>query len=298
MLPGDPAVVHHALVFADEGRESLALADAAGGYTCFGDSRTSDPKLIGAWAPGGRPEEFPDNAGIPLKKGALLVMQVHYHPGGSAGTSDLTKLEVAFSTEKPAYTVFPLLLGNAASEKQGLLLGPNDRNGKAEFRIPANVSGHTETMEYKISKGILAAGGLPQEIGVYSSATHMHWVGRDMRIEIERGSTEDGGPAKECLIETPDWDFSWQRSYRYDAAIEDLPKIRGGDTLRLSCMYDNTRSNKRLMSALMSEHLTEPRDVSLGEATTNEMCIASLALIFPTPLCAKRFCLALTAWAS
>jgi hypothetical protein len=285
VLPGDPKVVHHALIFADEQRESLALADADGGYTCFGDSRTSEPKLVGAWAPGGVPEEFPSNAGIPLKAGSLLVMQVHYHPGGSAGSPDSTKLEVAFTEEKPAYTVFPLLLGNASSEKAGLLLGPDDRDGKAEFRIPANVAGHTEIMEYKISKGLLAAGGLPQELGVYSSATHMHWVGRDMRIEVQRGSEVDNVPVgtNECLLGTPDYDFSWQRSYRYDTTIEGLPKIRGGDTLRLSCTYDNTKANERLMGALMSEHITEPQDVTLGESTTNEMCIASLALIFPTP---------------
>lgn len=285
VLPGDPKVVHHALIFADEKRESLALADADGGYTCFGDSRTSEPKLVGAWAPGGLPEEFPSNAGIPLVKGSLLVMQVHYHPGGSAGSPDATSLEVAFSETKPAYTIFPLLLGNAQNEKDGLLLGPNDRDGKAEFRIPANVSGHTEIMEYKISKGALAAGGLPQEIGIYSSATHMHWVGHDMRIEIEHGS-EAGGFAQgqnECLLGTPDYDFSWQRSYRYDTEIEALPKVRGGDTLRLACTYDNAKTNKRLMGALMAEHITEPVDVSLGEATTNEMCIGSLALIFPTP---------------
>jgi hypothetical protein len=62
-----------------------------------------------------------------------------------------------------------------------------------------------------------------------------------------------------------------------------LPKIHGGDTVRLTCTYDNDKSNKRLMSALMEEHITEPRDVTLGESTTDEMCIASLALLYPTP---------------
>jgi hypothetical protein len=289
VVPGDPAVVHHALIFADEERESLKLADADGGYTCFGDSRTSNPKLVGAWAPGGLPEQFPDNVGIPLKQGSLLVMQVHYHPGGRAGVTDQTSLQVAFSTEKPAYSLFPLLLGNAGSEKGGLLPGPDDREGKVEFRIPANVVGHTETMQYKLTKGLLALGGLPPEVGVYSAATHMHWVGRDMHIqvvhpegEVDASGTEQPG-GTECLIGTPDYDFSWQRSYRYDSALEALPKIHGGDTVRLTCTYDNDKSNKRLMSALMEEHITEPRDVTLGESTTDEMCIASLALLYPTP---------------
>lgn len=289
VLPGDPSVVHHALIFADEDRESLALADADGGYTCFGDSRTSNPKLVGAWAPGGLPEEFPDNVGIPLKKGSLLVMQIHYHPGGRSAVPDLTSLQVAFSAEKPAYSLFPLLLGNARNEKSGLLAGPDDRDGAIEFRIPANVIGHTETMQYKLTKGLLALGGLPSEVGVYSAATHMHWVGRDMHIEVVHpedevdasGAALPGGT--ECLIGTPDYDFSWQRSYRYDTPLDGVPMIHGGDTVRLTCTYDNDKSNERLMTALMEEHITEPRDVTLGESTTDEMCIASLALLYPTP---------------
>jgi hypothetical protein len=47
VAPGNPRIVHHALVFLDTDAASDKLADADGGYDCFGGPRLSAPLLVG-----------------------------------------------------------------------------------------------------------------------------------------------------------------------------------------------------------------------------------------------------------
>ena len=58
-IPGNPKIVHHALLFSDPNRQSLKKAKVGESYECFGGPAISSNALLGAWAPGGRPQEFP-----------------------------------------------------------------------------------------------------------------------------------------------------------------------------------------------------------------------------------------------
>jgi len=102
--------------------------------------------------------------------------------------------------------------------------------------------------------------------------THMHYVGTDMRIGIKH-AVPGNEPAEECLLETPRWDFDWQRGYRYDIPIDQAPTATAGDQLTLRCAYDNSTQNPHVQTALVQQGLTAPRDVALGEATLDEMCL-------------------------
>jgi hypothetical protein len=110
------------------------------------------------------------------------------------------------------------------------------------------------------------------ELRIWAVGTHMHYVGTDMRIGITRGApgTE---PAEECLLQTPDWDFIWQRGYLYDVPIDQAPTARPGDVIDLRCSYDNSLNNSFVVEALEEQGLTQPTDVLLGEATLDEMCL-------------------------
>jgi hypothetical protein len=163
-------------------------------------------------------------------------------------------------------------VGNASSQGEGLLPGPDDEGGVPEFRIPANSPDHTETIEYPIGVG-------QGPYTVFLVGTHMHYVGTDMRIEVDHKRHEDGVPDTECLLETPRWDFNWQRSYAYDASLDEVPVIRAGDTLRLSCRYDNTLDNPGTRKALADQGLSEPQDVWLGESTLDEMCLGVFGIL-------------------
>lgn len=278
-VAGNPKVVHHALLFVDPNNESANLVDADGGYECFGGSGISGD-LIAAWAPGAPPFELASNIGTLLPKGAKLVMQIHYHPAGTTADPDVTRVQMRFTPKKPEYQMAMVLLGNFGGmdgNGDGLQPGPNDKNG-IEFRIPANVKDHTETQLFTLPSKI--NGNPMPELFVYGAGTHMHYVGRDMLIELEHNNPDSKDPGTECLVQTPDWNFAWQRAYSYDSAIADLPRFLPGDRLKMRCTYDNTTGNPYVQRALKDQNLPSPIDVSLGESTLDEMCLGVLPLLY------------------
>ncbi len=273
VVPGNAEVVHHVLVFADPAGQSATLVGADGTYDCFGGSGLSEGgALVGAWAPGAFPFEAPPGSGIALEAGSLLVMQIHYHPLGQVAAPDSTTLQLRWADTRPDHEAVLALVGNASSGAEGLEAGPNDRTARAEFRIPAGVPDHTESIRYTLPA---SDGPYP----IFMAGTHMHYVGTDMLIEVDHAAPRGDEPATECLVQTPRWDFDWQRGYTYDAPLDEVPVLRGGDTLRMRCTYDNTLDNPGVRVALEDAGLTEPTDVYLGEATIDEMCLGVFGIV-------------------
>jgi hypothetical protein len=278
IVAGDPKVVHHALVYADAKDQASALVGPDGSYDCFGGPGI-DANLVAAWAPGGRPAELPDGAGLPIEPGTKLVMQIHYHPAGGEGT-DATKVQLRYTKSKPKWGARVDLLGNDDSQDangDGLQPGDDDPGGVPTFVIPANKKNHVETDVYTIPT---FAPGNPA-LRLYGLATHMHYVGTDMSIEVARKTTANGDPAKECLLGTPNWNFNWQRFYFIDQPIESLPELHAGDRLTMRCTYDNSKDNPFVVKALLEQNLPGPKDVVLGETTLDEMCLGAFMTLFP-----------------
>ena len=280
--PGNARVVHHALVFADPDRTSLKKAAVGSSYPCFGGPDIDgQQKLLLAWAPGAQGTDYSDDIAMQLTKGSLLVMQVHYHPTATSDEPDQTTVQLRRTTKSPTWVSDVVLIGNASGPNgvMKLLPGPDDPASGPAFVIPPNVSQHSEDMEFTFPDKI---GGFPlPELHLATVGTHMHLVGRSMRIEIERAKPTDDQPASECLVETPQWDFNWQRGYSYDRPIEQLPTINASDKLKLRCVYDNTMANKFVAKALAEQHLTEPQTVKLGEQTLDEMCLGAFTFFRP-----------------
>lgn len=282
-LPSNSKVVHHILLFQDTMNEGPAMDTADGttdgAYKCFGGPGIGGARLIAGWAPGGVASNLPPDVGMTMAAGERLVMQIHYHPAGTTADPDQTKVQLKFSDVKPAYTLFTRLVGNfqnASPNGDGLLPGPNDGAGGVEFTIPAGASGHTETMMFTMPDKI---GGVPTpQLGIYSVAAHMHIVGVDEKIEIERAAGSPS-PSAECLLHEPQWNFSWQRGYAYDTALDSLPTIGPGDKLKIRCTYDNTLNNQALVGGLKEQNLSAPVDVTLGESTLEEMCLTGVGLL-------------------
>jgi hypothetical protein len=277
VVPGNGKVVHHMLVWLDDQQKGAALASAEGSYQCFGAPGFT-AKLLGAWAPGAVPSEAPADTAIRIPKGSKIIVNIHYHPGTNP-ESDLSSLDLRWTTTRPRFEAVLALPGNAPNQKQGLLPGPDDPATGPAFVIPPGARDHTEDMVFTIPPQAVVPGR------IFTVATHMHYVGYDMRVEIDR-STRAGGPpanepAQECLLETPHWDFHWQRGYSYAAAFDELPTMQAGDVLKLHCRYDNSMQNRFVAAALAEQGLKEPREVRLGEQTLDEMCIAGLGIAFP-----------------
>jgi hypothetical protein len=108
---------------------------------------------------------------------------------------------------------------------------------------------------------------------VLSIAPHSHYLARDMKVtaHFPNGNTVP-------LIWIKDWDFNWQGQYRYDTPVA-LPK----DTrIELEYVFDNSENNPR-------NPAHPPVRVRWGEQTTDEMALAFLGIVVPTPQEAQDF---------
>ena len=273
VVPDDLRVVHHVLVGVDLDGASADLADENGIYPCFGGFGIP-ATFIGGWVPSASPTVLPAHSAMRVPAGARLVMQMHYHLT-SEPVQDATGLAIRWADEAPVREAYVSLLGNENEpfdDGTGLLPGPSDAGG-VEFRIPAGAGDHTETIVYDDTSDE----GIPLE--VFLVGNHMHYVGTDMRMWLERDS---GAPAdveaEACLVHTPDWDFDWQQFYFYDASNGNAPVIYPGDALWLRCEYDNRLSNPGVAKALAEAGLDAPIDVYLGEGSLDEMCIGILGV--------------------
>ena len=114
---------------------------------------------------------------------------------------------------------------------------------------------------------------LPRDVEVSFIAPHAHYLAKDMKItaHLPDGSTVP-------LIWIKDWDFNWQGRYRYEKSVE-LPK----DTrIELEYVFDNSENNPR-------NPAHPPVRVRWGEQTADEMALAFLGVLLPTPQDARDF---------
>lgn len=271
-VPGNLTVAHHALTFRADRDDMLAASGGSERFPCFGGTPGA---VIHAWAPGGNPYELPSKVGIKLKPEEVLVVQMHYHPTGNSIEEDASTLQLSYADTTPDWQFVVTFPGNASNAGDGLLPGPNDRNGVPEFYIPAGAKDHTEEMVIRVPDEIFI------DLPILMVMSHMHYVGVDLKVEVERATLNASQPQNECFLHTPAWDFNWQRFYQFDVPIEQLPTAKAGDILRISCRFDNSMENPYLRDALEAEGMSAPVDVFLGEETLDEMCLAPMGVLIP-----------------
>lgn len=273
VVPADPKVVHHALVYIDPDHEGVRRAGSEKSYSCFGGVELANPTLLLAWSPGGTSTSYGENTALRIPKGAHLVVQVHYHPLATPTTGRVS-VEVKEVPGPPEHVATFVLVGNADSANNRLnklLPGPNDPEGRPEFLIPSNAKNHIEKMDVIIPMGITQA-------RVSAIGAHMHWAGVGMKVELERRTAREGEAEKECLLNTK-YDFAWQRTYAYDSPIDRVPSLRGGDKLHIACTYDNTADNRYIVRAMSEQRRSTPAPIRLGGTSADEMCQAILVLV-------------------
>ena len=184
IVPTDPAVVHHVLVFVlDEetandpvARRRLG-ADEAGGYWA-------------AYVPGNDSYVLDDGFARRLPAKSSLLFQIHYTPNGKA-TEDQLKLGVVFTDETPKHLV------RTASVV--------DRR----ISIPPGAENHRESGELRV----------PADAKILAFMPHMHVRGKAYRYEIELPT----GGGRRMLLDIPNYDFNWQLRYELREPL-DVPK--------------------------------------------------------------------------
>lgn len=240
-IPGNPACVHHVLVFADTTHKCAAL-DAAypgPGYPDFGGVGTDSATMLGVWVPGSDPMSYPSGFGLKIPHGADIVVQVHY-PAGTAGMVDSTEVRFFFAPTAGVREVFmqPVLYHDF-----DLIGGP--------LHIPAD---SIKTFEEEFPTIYLAFLG---DISLLGAFPHMHLLGKSIK---SYGILPSGDTDK--YIQINKWDFHWQGFYMF----RKLKKVPVGTRVRAEATYDNTSANPE------NPH-SPPQDVNVGEATTDEMMI-------------------------
>jgi hypothetical protein len=271
--PGNDAIVHHVLVYTGTNQPDTG---EDGYYDCFGAPSGDLSGLIAAWAPGALPQIVPEGMGMAISEGSQLIVNVHYHPtGGGPEVDDSTSIDIEWLQDDQGNTMLPenvatlYLDGNG----RGLMTPP--------FEIPAGASNHVEEQLIPVSS-IMNSVGTSDPIKVWSAGTHMHYVGTDMMIGVQRFDPQPGQSETECLVHTPQWDFNWQRGYEYDVSFDEYPELTSSDYVYMRCRYDNSIGNKFVAEALIEQGLDEPVDVQLGDDTLDEMCLGVFGVSIPT----------------
>jgi hypothetical protein len=104
---------------------------------------------------------------------------------------------------------------------------------------------------------------LKQPVELYGIFPHMHLIGRTVKLTA---TLPDGSVVP--LLSIGDWDFNWQHYYQFATPLP-LP---AGTRLDGRWTYDNSAANP-------ANPNKEPKRVTFGEQTINEMAIAVLDVI-------------------
>jgi hypothetical protein len=229
--PGARAVVHHVLVFATEPgvaptkkaftpvipeitpeiRKKLAEREAEH------PSPRKDPgALLATYAPGTAPQVFEGGAGMRIKAGAVLTLQLHYTANGKA-TEDASSVGMIFAKQPPATEVKSDAFYNPL-----LKLPPGAQDTAVDAGIQFNEDAH-----------------------VTAIFPHTHVRGKSWEYQL---IYPDG--RKEAVLVVPHYDFNWQTYYTFVTPLA-VPK---GSRLVSTAHYDNAASNPANPDAKIEVH--------------------------------------------
>lgn len=249
VTPGNPAIVHHVILFeVPAGKRQAVLdkdqAEAGPGYTCFGGAGVGSAEMVTGWAPGGVNQRLESTDGIRLRKGSMLVMQVHYNLTRSPGAGDRTTIELELAQKPPQNRLYLAPL----ADPDRLFLKAGDPEAGQAIAVPIKL-----VLDYLKAP----------ELTLVSLTPHMHTLGKSIALTL------DGQP----LIDLPRWDFHWQQGYGLVKPVV----AKGNQLLVLECRYDNSMANQPIVDG----QRRLPIDVTWGERTSDEMCLMFLGVRLP-----------------
>jgi len=249
--PGNQAIDHHVIVFLINPSSVAAVkkkdADEAGpGYSCLGGPGTNNTAFLLGWAPGGVPIRLRQDEGMPIKKGSIFVMQVHYNVHNDNGKGDRTTAEIELTKTPPPYLVYSLPLANP----DGLKIPAGDPDAIQTIVAPVGF----------ILKQLKLPGN---ELTIQSVTPHMHLLGSEINTLV----------GSQPLVHIPKWKFHWQQSYQ----LAEPFVAQSNQSLILECHYNNTAENQPVIGGKKSP----PREVTWGEGTEDEMCLSFIGVRVP-----------------
>jgi hypothetical protein len=252
----NPAIVHHAFIDAVpfELADEVAARDAAEpgpGWTCFGGTGVAGTKRIGGVVPGSTVRSFPAGTGMQLDAGTRFIVLMHYN---YVNNRDPNRFAVQLWAADGPLTGAPA----------------RARAGASSFVLPAGEPEIVAVADTRIVGASQQLGTGEARAGLaWEAGAHMHLLGVvAARLDLLR---TDG--SSECLLDIDPWNFEWQGDYAFVDPLE----LRAGDTVRLTCRWDNSAENQPIIDGVQQP----PREVRWGESSLGEMCLGGLTT---TPL--------------
>lgn len=208
IVPGNPQIVHHALIYIDDNPNG-SVTDTIGG-DCQGPSSPT-AKLLTGYTPGSTPMVLPSSSplklGFPMSSNSQIYIGMHY-PEGSYGMYDSTK--VIFHFYPDGEVGIRTLYTEMALENWSFNLPPEQITAVNDtYYVPINAS-------------------------IFSVFPHMHLLGKSM---VVYGVEPNQDTVK--LIDIPDWNFEWQDFYK----LKYMQPVSIGTILHANAIFDNTSSN-------------------------------------------------------
>lgn len=207
-LPSNPRAVRHASLYMDSSRLDRKLQSQSGavGYTSFHAGLPAyPPGTLYEWAPGVSPHFLPAGTALTLKKGADIVLQLHFEPTGRPET-ERSRIGLYFA-KKPTIPVSTVALGSS----------------EVYFKPSAKA---ILTDSYTLPVAAQLCGLVPN---AHNVCTHFK------AIAILPNGT------KRVLLQIDDWDLDWKAPYRFAAPI----RLPAKTEIALEIVFDNTRINPR-----------------------------------------------------
>jgi len=245
--PDNQRIVHHVVGYEIPESDAALIRgkDTGGqGYTCFGaPGTTAPPVTLFGWAPGSPGLRMPEGTALRVKKGSLIVVQLHYNVLAGPGQVDRTTMDLEFTDTPPGRELHSLPL---ARPKQ--------------LMIPAGATDATQTILVPLS-ALTSFFKLPSnKLTVYSHTPHMHLLGTRITTWLN----------DQLILDLPRWNFHWQGGYQFAVPYS----ATGTDLFKLECHYDNSAANQPVVDGVKQP----PHDVTWGEGTRDEMCLNYLLL--------------------
>ena len=292
-FPQSPEV-HHAILFlVPPGLAARAQqADEGGkGWTCFGETplpgsnltQISDTPWLTAWAPGHGQDIEPPGTGVPFPKGSLVVMQVHYNMlVGDAPVSSKLELDTVPATDHLQALSLDLLPAPPDIPCPAGVAGPLcDRS--ASLADLAQRTGKDQAQFVSLLESVCGRSAVDPPAGDTTSCTwsippgkivrltaHMHLLGQTMKVVLNPGT-----PNAKTLLDVPNYNFDYQRSYNLSVPVT----APAGSRMQVTCSFDPTLRQK-----LPQLRTLPPRFVTWGDGSSDEMCLAIVQYIGPKPV--------------